>query len=76
MFTFSQLNTLENTGDSTFKATGTIYATGSGGTPDVHGPPAAWKKADEDVSVAGKFRALIKMEASRYVLIEYTLVER
>jgi len=72
-FTFSQIDTLDATDKSTFKASGTIYTTGSGGTPDVHGSPAAWKKAGEEVSAAGKFRALIKLEADRYILVEYTI---
>ena len=75
MFTFSQLDTLEDLGNNSFKAEGTIYTTGSGGTPDVHGNPEAWKKAGEEVDASGKFSALIKSEGERYILVEYTLAE-
>ncbi len=72
---FSQLNTLEDLGSDTFKANGTIYSTGSGGTPDVHATPADWEKAGEEVSVAGKFSALIKAEGERHILVEYLPTE-
>lgn len=75
MFTFSQLDTLEDLGNDSFKAEGTIYTTGSGGTPDVHGNPEAWKKAGEEVDASGKFSALIKAEGERYILVEYTLTD-
>jgi len=71
-FTFSQIDTMEGTGNATFKATGTIYSTDSGATPDVHATPATWKKTGEEVTATGKFHALIKKLADRYVLIEYT----
>jgi len=74
-FVFSQIDSLDDAGHSTFKATGTIYTTGSGGTPDVHATPAAWKKAGEDVAVAGKFTALVRKESDRYVLLEYTVAK-
>jgi len=70
-FRFSQLDSLEDRGNNTFKAEGTIYSTGSGGTPDVHGTPADWKKAGEEVSVAGRFSAVVKSEGERYILVEY-----
>ena len=70
-FTFSQIDTMEGAGNATFKATGTIYSADSGATPDVHGSPATWKKAGETVTTAGKFQALIKKLADRYVLLEY-----
>lgn len=75
MFVFSQLDTLEDVGSDTFKASGTIYSTGSGGTPDVHATPADWEKAGEEVSVYGKFSALIKAEGERHILIEYLPTE-
>lgn len=74
-FYFSQLDALEDLGNKTFKATGTIYSTGSGGTPDVHGTPADWEKAEEDVAVTNKFSALIKSEGERYLLVEYSLAD-
>jgi len=75
MFIFSQLDTLEDIGSDTFKANGTIYSTGSGGTPDVHATPAEWEKAGEEVSVAGKFSALIKAQDERHILVEYLPIE-
>ncbi len=75
LFFFSQLDTLEDVGSDTFKASGTIYSTGSGGTPDVHATPSEWKKAGEEVSVAGKFSALIKAQGERHILVEYLPVE-
>lgn len=75
VFYFSQLDSLEDLGKKTFKATGTVYSTGSGGTPDVHGTPAEWEKAEEDVGVASKFSALIKSEGERYLLVEYSLAD-
>ena len=69
------MGVLDDLGNKTFKATGTIYSTGSGGTPDVHGTPAAWKKADEEVSVASKFSAVIESKDDRYILLEYTLTD-
>jgi hypothetical protein len=74
-FFFSQLDTLEDIGSDTFKASGTIYSTGSGGTPDVHATPADWEKAGEEVSVAGKFSALIKAQDERHILVEYLPTE-
>lgn len=75
LFYFSQLDTLEDLGSDTFKAEGTIYSTGSGGTPDVHATPADWEKAGEEVAVAGKFSALIKSEGERHILVEYLPIE-
>lgn len=72
-FCFSQLDTLDESGKKTFKATGTIYSTGSGGTPDVHGNPSDWEEAGEEVDVVGKFSAIIKFEGDRYILVEYKL---
>jgi len=71
-FVFSQIDTLEDAGNATFKATGTIYSTDSGATPDVHATPAAWKNAGQEIDATGKFHALIRKLADRYVLIEYT----
>ncbi len=71
LFYFSQLDMLEDIGSDTFKASGTIYSTGSGGTPDVHATPSEWEKAGEEVSVAGKFSALIKAQDERHILLEY-----
>jgi hypothetical protein len=51
--------------------------TGSGGAPDPHGTPAAWKKAGEEVEQIGKFSALIKKLGTgkgRYILLEYQVV--
>jgi len=74
-FTFSQLDSLEDLGDKLFKAEGTIYMTSSGGTPDVHANPEAWKKADEEVEAISKFSAKIKSEGDRYILVEYTVTD-
>ena len=59
-YTFSQITRLQGVGQGLFQAEGVIYMTGSGGTPDPHGTPAAWKKAGEEVEKLGKFSALIR----------------
>lgn len=74
---FSQIARLLGAGKDTFVAEGVIYQTGSGGTPDPHGNPAAWKKAGEEVEQLGKFSALITKEKTgneRYILLEYQVV--
>ena len=76
-YTFSQITRLRGAGQDLFQAEGVIYMTGSGGTPDPHGTPAAWKKAGEEVEQMGNFSALIKQEKTgkeRYVLLEYHVV--
>ena len=76
-YKFSQITQLLGAGDDLFKAAGVIYMTGSGGTPDPHGTPAAWKKAGEEVEQLGKFLALIKKEKTgkgRYIVLEYNVV--
>ena len=73
-YKFSQITRLLGAGQDLFQAEGVIYLTGSGGTPDPHGTPAAWKKAGEEVEQIGKFSALIKKETTgkeRYILLEY-----
>jgi hypothetical protein len=75
-YTFSQISRLLGAGQGLFQAEGVIYLTGSGGTPDPHGNPAAWKKAGEEVEQIGKFSALIKKEKTgkeRYLLLEYNV---
>jgi hypothetical protein len=71
---FSQIAGLSGAGKDLFQAEGVIYITGSGGTPDPHGTPEAWKKAGEEVEQLGKFSALIKRVRTgqaRYILLEY-----
>jgi len=34
-----------------------------------------WKKAGEEVAEAGKFKALIRKDGERYILLEYTVTE-
>lgn len=75
-YTFSQITRLLGVGKDLFQAEGVIYMTGSGGTPDPHGTPAAWKKAGEEVEQIGKFSALIKKETTGkkgYILLEYNV---
>ncbi len=74
-FVFSQLDKIEDIGNNFFKAEGTIYTTGSGGTPDVHATPEAWKKAGEEVEAISRFSAKIKSEGERYILVEYSVVD-
>jgi hypothetical protein len=76
-FKFSQITRLQGMGKDLFQAEGVIYLTASGGTPDPHGTPAAWKKAGEEVEPIGKFSGLIKKERTgkeRYILVEYKVV--
>jgi hypothetical protein len=76
-YVFSQITKLTGRGQDLFQAEGAIYQTGSGGTPDPHGTPAAWKKAGEEVEQLGKFSALIKKAKTgqgRYILLEYNAV--
>jgi hypothetical protein len=76
-YTFSQITRLSGAGTDLFQAEGVIYMTGSGGTPDPHGTPQAWKKAGEEVERIGKFSALIKKDRTgkgRYFLLEYHVV--
>jgi hypothetical protein len=76
-YVFSQINRLMGAGQDLFKAEGVIYMTGSGGTPEPHGTPAAWKKAGEEVEQIGNFSALIKKATTRnnrYLLLEYNVV--
>lgn len=78
-FTFSQIKSLKDLGQDQFQAAGTIYSTGSGGTPDPHGTPEEWKKAGEEVSPSGDFSALIKKEKGdkeHFTLLEYTVTEK
>lgn len=74
-FVFSQLDALEDLGNKLFKAEGTIYMTSSGGTPDVHANPEAWKKAGEEVEAISKFSAQIKSDGDRYILVEYNVID-
>jgi hypothetical protein len=74
---FSQIARLWGAGQDLFQVEGVIYMTGSGGTPDPHGTPEAWKKAGEEVEQLGKFSALIKQVRTgqaRYILLEYQVV--
>jgi hypothetical protein len=76
-YVFSQISRLAGIGNHLFQAQGVIYMTGSGGTPDPHGTPAAWKKAGEEVEQLGKFSALIKKARTgkgRYLLLEYNVI--
>ncbi|MDP2045033.1 MAG: hypothetical protein Q8L00_02350 [Deltaproteobacteria bacterium] len=76
-YRFSQITGLLGAGKDLFQAEGVIYVTGSGGTPDPHGTPEAWKKAGEEVEQLWKFSALIKQDRTgkeRYVLLEYHVV--
>ncbi len=76
-YVFSQITRLLVAGKNLFQAEGVIYMTGSGGTPDPHGTPAAWKKSGEEVKQIGKFSALIKEETTgkkRYILLEYNVI--
>jgi hypothetical protein len=76
-YTFSQITRLLAAGKDLCQAEGVIYMAGSGGTPDPHGTPEAWKKAGEEVEQTGKFSALIKKEKTgkeRYILLEYHVV--
>lgn len=76
-YRFSQITRLLGAGKDLFQAEGVIYMTGSGGTPDPHGTPEAWKKAGEEVEQIGKFSALIKKDRTgkeRYILLEYHVV--
>ena len=78
-FVFAQVKTLSRLDDGTYLATGTIYATGSGGTPDPHGTPAAWAKAGENVRAQGTFSGRVQKvagEKERYILIEYSVREK
>jgi hypothetical protein len=78
-YVFSQISRLAGAGNHLFRAEGVIYMTGSGGTPDPHGTPAAWKKAGEDVEELGKFSALIKKVRTGktpYILLEYQVVNK
>jgi hypothetical protein len=74
---FSQITSLRGAGKDLFQAEGVIYMTGSGGTPDPHGTPEAWKKAGEEVEQIGKFSALIRKDRTgkeRYLLLGYPVV--
>ena len=76
-YIFSQITRLLGAGKDLFQAEGVIYMTGSGGTPDPHGTPEAWKKAGEEVEQLGKFSALIRQDRTgkkRYILLEYHVV--
>jgi hypothetical protein len=76
-YRFSQITRLRGGGKDLLQAEGVIYRAGSGGTPDPHGTPEAWKKAGQEVEPIGKFSALIKQERTgkpRYVLLEYQVV--
>jgi hypothetical protein len=76
-YKFSQITRLRGAGKDLFQAEGVIYMTGSGGTPDPHGTPEAWKKAGEEVEQIGKFSALIKKDRTgkeHYILLEYYVV--
>jgi hypothetical protein len=76
-YIFSQVVKLADVGQNRYQAEGVIYLTASGGTPDPHGTPAAWKKAGAEVEQIGKFSALIKKETAgtpRYILLEYQVV--
>jgi hypothetical protein len=76
-YRFSQITRLLGAGQDLFQAAGFIYMTGSGGTPDPHGTPEAWKQAGEEVEQVGKFSALIKKVRTgteRYILLEYQVV--
>jgi hypothetical protein len=78
-YIFSQITRLLGVGQDRFQAEGVIYMTGSGGTPDPLGTPAAWKKAGEEVWRIGKFSALIKKEKTgkgRFILLEYTFARK
>jgi len=70
-YTFSQITSMSSLGGDVYQADGVIYSTGSGFTLDPHAPPAQWKKAGEQVDVLGAFRAKIKAESERYILLEY-----
>jgi hypothetical protein len=74
---FSQITRLLDAGKDFFQTEGVMYMTGSGGTPDPHGSPEAWKKAGQEVERLGNFSALIKKERTgkeRYILLEYHVV--
>jgi len=76
-YKFSQITALRRAGSDLFQAEGVIYMSGSGGTPDPHGTPEAWKKAGEEVEQIGKFSSLIKKvktDKERYILLEYQVV--
>jgi hypothetical protein len=74
-YIFSQIIGFEATDKGLFKVNGTIYMTGSGGTPDPHGNPASWKQAGEEVEVAGTFSAVVRAEGDRYILLEYATAD-
>ena len=73
---FSQITKLTQAGSDLYRAQGLIYMTGSGGTPDPHGTPEAWKKAGEEVERIGKFTALLKRVQGRCILLEYQVVDK
>ena len=71
---FAQVDSLRQTDDGTFQATGTIYYTGSGETLDTNASRARWKKAGIDVRVGGTFRGRLKRttgDKPHWVLVHY-----
>ena len=75
---FSQVRSLKPYGEAgLYRATGVIYTPGGPGVVDVHGSPASWKKAGEEVAETGRFTATIERVrgdgGERWVLREYRL---
>lgn len=70
-YTFSQVTRLTPQGNDRFLVEGRIFTAGSGATIDPHADPLVWKKADEEVSVSGKFMATFQQTGDRYVLLAY-----
>jgi hypothetical protein len=79
-YVFSQVDALTQLADGTYLAKGTVYYTGSGGTPDPQATPRAWAKAGEDVRIQGTFSGIIeKVKADgkeRSILLEYTATQK
>lgn len=72
-YTFSQIKSLSRLDGEKYLAKGVIYTTSSGGTPNPHSTPEAWKKQGEEVELSGNFSAKIQAVGERYILLEYTL---
>lgn len=78
-FLFSQVSRLSDRGDGTLVAEVIVYVASSGFTGDVHGTPASWKAAGDDVSQSARMKATIKKisqgKASHYILVDYSKVQ-
>jgi hypothetical protein len=75
-YVFSQISKLTDLGDYVYRAEGIIYYTGSGDAADPHSTPAQWKKAGNEVEILGSFTGKIQAVDERYVLLEYTVVNK